>query len=170
MIARLHGILGFTIALLTLCLSTPAAASLQTDENTTLHVYLVNNTNDQLHFDRIAFSKPGNAFTINPQVFNPGGTVTVTVENLAQNDIDAGVVFANKNGDEATLYILDQLQKHYGRPVFNVMGNNYYSAEISKIRNPNVGPRYLTYIEASLKIDKKSEPRPQGSAQMPEKR
>ncbi len=135
-----------------LLLSTSANALLQTDENTTLHVYMVNNTSDQLHFDHIAFSKPGNSITINPQAFNPGETVTITIEKLAFNDIEAGIVFANKNSNEATLFILDQEQIHYGRPVFNFSGDKFSSTLISKTRNPNVGPRFLTYIEASLEI------------------
>ena len=124
----------------------------QSDENTTLHLYFTNNTDKVLKFDHIAVQMPGNEFSVNPSVINPGEATVITAETLANNDIDARLIFVSPDGDEAILSILDQLQIHYGQPVFNVTGNTFKSTLVSKTRNKNVGPRYLTYLVANLQV------------------
>ncbi|VVC75451.1 hypothetical protein AQUSIP_07410 [Aquicella siphonis] len=134
------------------CIALSAYANTQADENSTLHVTLTNHTHDQLRFDRVTSSRPGSHFSVYPETINPGETTIVTVEKLSNNDIQGMLAFTSANGDEAVLFILDQEQIHFGQPVFHFSGSRYASSLILKTRNRNIGPRYLTYIEARLNI------------------
>ncbi|MBX3709698.1 MAG: hypothetical protein KIT56_05155 [Gammaproteobacteria bacterium] len=133
-------------------LSLSLYADHQADKNHTLHVYVTNASQDSLHFERVIGTNPGNKFTINPKIINPGEHTIITVEKQKNNDIFGYVIFSTTEKIEARILILDQEQVHFGQPIFSVYGPKHYSILISKTRNENVGPRYLTYLEAALRI------------------
>lgn len=129
-----------------------ASASYAADENHTLHVYVTNDTADILYFDHIEDRHPGNHYAISLSVINPGESTVITVEKLTNNDIFGNVFFTTQTGIDIPLLILDQEQIHFGQPIFSVNNVHHHSILISKTRNQQVGPRYLTYLAASLKI------------------
>lgn len=122
------------------------------DENTTLQVTLLNHTADALQFDHVANTKPGDVFTVTPSTVQPGETCLITAETNLGNDIFGHVVFTNKTGEEIPVVLLDQVQIHYGRPIFSVSTPHYTSLILTKTRNKNIGPHYLTYLSAAIKV------------------
>lgn len=126
------------------------------DENNILHVTLLNGTKNTLHFEKVLSANVGNIFNINPNTIAPGQTLVVTAEKTLKNDVAANLVFADEQGNKASLMIIDQEQVHIGQAVFHFSGIAYDSEILSKTRNKNIGSRYLTYLEASLKITKQS--------------
>ncbi|GEM_PF-5914818 len=140
------------VTFIAFCSMSPILAKPAADENNTLYITLTNTGSEALHFERISDSRPDNHFTVNPQIINPGESTRIIAEKLADNDIEGHLLFANAAGDQIVLYILDQQQFHIGQPVFSVGGTRYRSTLVSKMRNRNIGPRYLSYIAADLKI------------------
>ena len=142
-------------ALILSCFSIFSCITNAANENHTLHVYITNETHDELQFERVEGGNPGNNFIISSPVIHSGESSIITVEKLLNNDIAGKIVFSNLAGIEANLVILDQEQVHMGQPIFHLSGTKHDSILVSKTRNKNVGPRYLTYVEANLRIVEK---------------
>lgn len=144
--------MNFTAFLAAFACSAGVFAGQVNDENTILHVTIQNNTTEVIQFDHIINANPGNVFNVNPVKIAPGETGIITAEKTLNNDIFAQLSFTDAHQLQAVLTLLDQEQVHMGQPIFNMKGNSYSSELISKRRNKNIGPRYLTYIEANLRI------------------
>jgi hypothetical protein len=122
------------------------------NENHILRLSLINETKDNLKFIGVRSAKPGNTFIITPEIIKSGEQGVVTAEKRVNNDIAAKLAFTNSSGGEAILVILDQEQVHFGQPIFTVNGDKYYSVLVSKTWNKNSGPRYLTYVQAIVRV------------------
>jgi hypothetical protein len=136
----------WTIVLLTIL---PAYA---TDPNHILNIFITNLTQERFDFSHILNSNPGNEFILSTQSLAPGETLTITAIKHLNNDIAASLLFLNSTGEKIPLLIVDQEQIHFGRPIFSMSGIGFHTNIISMLRNTNVGPRYLTYLEARLEM------------------
>lgn len=136
-----------------LFLSMSAFANQLADVNDTLHVYVKNKSQETLTFTGLSASKPGNEITVIPQAIKPGEEAVITAIKTLNTDIAAYVDFADTLGNKVPLLIVDQRQFHSGQPIFNVTTPNYYSKLSGNlVRNPNIGPLFLTILEARLEI------------------
>lgn len=127
-------------------------AAITADENNTLYVTLINNTHDVLNFTRVVDQNAGNLIAVEPVAIHPGETGVVTAEKTLFNDVFARLIFITQENVELALLLLDQEQMHMGQPIFNVTSPKHKSKILSRTRNPTVGPRYLTYVAATIEV------------------
>lgn len=124
----------------------------QAVDQQSLDLYIKNESASSWQFNQVLQSQPGNFFTVEPETIRPGVTAHITAVKTMHNDIVANLLFNDAKGDSAILFVLDQEQIHMGQPVFNFSGSHVFAKLLSQTRNPNVGPRYLSYIKAEIVI------------------
>jgi hypothetical protein len=142
------------VSFISLLFLSMSAFANQSDVNDTLHVYVKNMSREALTFTGVSGSKPGNEITVTPQVIKPGQEAVITAVKTLNTDIAAYVNFSDALGNIAPLLVMVQRQIHSGQPIFNVASENYTSEldHESLVRNKNIGPLYLTILEAKLQI------------------
>lgn len=114
-------------ALILFLLFLPFQAYAFADENHTLYLTIINQTNKILQFKQVISSKPGNQFSIDKHQLPPNDTAIVTAEALIANDILGKISFSDELGNLILLRIFDQEQRHIGQPVFVMTGENIHS-------------------------------------------
>lgn len=132
--------------------SISAHAADPVNNNHIIHVFVTNMTLERFEFTDIYNANPGNEFILSSTTLNPGETLTITAIKHLRTDVFGNLFFFTSTGKRIVLTILDQEQIHFGRPLFNMSGSGYQSKIISMVRNSNIGPRYLTYLEAKLQL------------------
>jgi hypothetical protein len=136
-------------------------AYIDPDPDYVLHLTVTNVTNDILSFDHVEIIRPFSEYKVSPLVIHPGENtmITVTKDPSKRNDILGRVVFVDSKGYRVPLFIQDQVQFHFGQPIFSVFEGGQYHSEVvpkSLVLNENRGVLYLNYLAAHVRIFEKS--------------
>jgi len=121
----------------------------------TIYITIINHSDSSLTFDHAGSPYPSNKFSIDKKTIAPGEQGILTAETLSFGDINGTVYFIDQHQHKTLFQFLVQQQRHTGQPIFNLSNSHIKSELLSMTPNPNIGPRNLMYIAATVEVKNK---------------